>query len=147
MSLVLDTTGNLVMRRMGVWVDTAHVTQSPEGYARVSQKMMMDMKIGGMSTSMVMRTEIDCGGRRTRVTGMDSMTASMKGVPMPDSVARQAAQQSAQKVDTAWRAVPEGAGAQAVMLTAVCARSAALGSSQPSVPQPATPRPDSSLAR
>jgi hypothetical protein len=104
MPVMLDTTGNVVMRRMAIWVDTANVTTSAGGYALTSQKMQMDMKIGGMSTSMQMRTEVDCGGKRHRVVRMDSMTASMKGVPMPDSVARQAmAQQTAKGADSTWQ--------------------------------------------
>jgi hypothetical protein len=131
MPLVLDTTGNMMLRRMAVWIDTAHVTTSATGYAVTSQKMQMDMKIGGMSTSMQMRTEIDCSGKRYRVVGMDSMTASMKGVPLPDSVARQAmAQQSAKATDTTWREVAAADGKNPSMLTAVCAKAAA----QPSTP-------------
>jgi hypothetical protein len=125
MPLVLDTTGNMMLRRMAVWIDTAHVTTSPAGYAVTSQKMQMDMKIGGMSTSMQMRTEIDCSGKRYRVIGMDSMTASMKGVALPDSVARQAmAQQSARATDTTWREVAASDGKDPSILTAVCARTA-----------------------
>jgi hypothetical protein len=139
MPLMLDTTGNLMMRRVAMWVDTAHVTQSPEGYARVAQKMAMDMKIGGMSTSMQMRTEIDCAGKRMRITGLDSMSASMKGVPMPDSVARQAVEQGAQKTDTAWKAVPDGSGANGTMLTTVCSKTAALA--------PAASSPDSAVRK
>lgn len=126
MPLILDTTGNMMLRRMAIWVDTAHVTTSPAGFAVTSQKMLMDMKIGGMSTSMQMRTEIDCSARRYRVIGMDSMTASMKGVALPDSVARQAmAQQSAKATDTTWRDVTGTDGQNPMMLSAVCAKAAA----------------------
>lgn len=127
MPLMLDTTGNVMMRRMALWVDTAHVTTSAGGFAVASQKMQMDMKIGGMSTSMQMRTEIDCAGKRYRVVGIDSMAASMKGVPMPDSVARQAmAQQSAKGTDTTWKDVSGTDGMYGSMLTTVCARVAAV---------------------
>jgi hypothetical protein len=137
MPLMMDTTGNLMMRRMAVWVDTANVSQSPAGFALASQKMLMDMKIGGMSTSMQMRTEFDCAGKRMRVVGLDSMTASMKGVAMPDSIARQAmAQQASQaSTDTTWKPVGEGAGMNGTMLSAVCAKAAATA--------PAAPKPDS----
>jgi hypothetical protein len=140
MPLMMDTTGNLMLRRMAVWVDTAHVAQSPAGYALVSQKMMMDMKIGGMSTSMQMRTEIDCAGKRMRVVGLDSMTASMKGVPMPDSIARQAmAQQASQaSTDTTWKTVGEAAGTNGTMLSAICAKAAAVA--------PVPPKADSAGA-
>jgi hypothetical protein len=126
MPLMMDTTGNLMMRRMALWVDTSRVTKTASGYALTSQKVLMDMKIGGMSTSMQMRTEIDCAGKRMRMVGIDSMTASMKGVALPDSVARQAmAQQSAKAAaDTTWKPVSDGSGANGLMLTAVCASSA-----------------------
>lgn len=119
MPLMLDTTGNLMMRRVALWVDTAHVTTSAAGYAVTAQKMQMDMKIGGMSTGMQMRTEFDCTGKRSRVIGIDSMTAMVKGVALPDSIARQAmAQQSAKASDTTWRTSADGD----PMLTAVCAK-------------------------
>ena len=33
MPVLLDTTGNIVMRRMAIWVDTGNVTASPAGFA------------------------------------------------------------------------------------------------------------------
>jgi hypothetical protein len=112
-------------------VDTAHVSASPAGYAVVAQKMQMDMKLGGMSTSMQMRNEIDCTAKKMRTVGMDSMSASMKGVPVPDSVAKQAvSQQSGKMSDTTWRDVTDGP-----MLTAVCAKVAT--AAVPAAPAPA----------
>jgi hypothetical protein len=123
MPLSLDTTGNMMLRRMAVWIDTAHVTTSAAGFALTSQKTQMDMKIGGMSTGMQLRTEIDCNGKRFRVLGMDSMTVTMKGVAVPDSIAKQAAaQQSGKMTDTTWRAVGAGDRENTAMLTAVCAK-------------------------
>lgn len=123
MPIVFDTTGNMMMRRMAIWIDTAHVTTSAAGYAVTAQKMQMDMKLGGMSTGMQMRTEFDCSAKRYRVIGMDSMSASVKGVAVPDSVARQAvAQQSATFGDTNWLDVTGAAGTGGAMLAAVCAK-------------------------
>jgi hypothetical protein len=137
MPLVVDTAGNIAMRRMGMWVDTANVTTSPAGYALTAQRMHVDMKIGGMTTSMQMRTEIDCAGKRIRVIGLDSMTASVKGVALPDSVARKAmADQSAKaSTDTTWKAATDGL--NATMVTAVCAKVAAA----PAAPAPAATAP------
>lgn len=126
MPVLLDTTGNIVMRRMPIWVDTVSVIASPAGYAIVSQQMQMDMKIGGMSTRMQMRHQIDCAGARFRTVGIDSMTAVMNGTPLPDSIARQAlAQQSAKATDTTWQSVTAAAGPNGSMLTAFCAKAAA----------------------
>jgi hypothetical protein len=127
MPVMMDTTGNIVMRRMAMWVDTQHVTRSPAGYALTAQRMHMDMKMGGISTTMRTKMEMDCAGRRYRMAGLDSMSASMKGTPMPDSVAKQAmAQQSGKLNDTTWIAVaPNDAGDNGTMFTAVCARAAA----------------------
>lgn len=109
MPLMLDTTGNLVMRRLGMWVDTAHVTMAVSGFAVASQLMQIDMQIGGMSTGMQTRTEIDCAGKRYRVVGLDSMTASIKGVPVADSIAKQvnAAQRASVVGDTAWQSASD----------------------------------------
>lgn len=123
MPLMLDTTGNFVMRRLGMWVDTAHVTRSPAGYAVATQRMQFDMKIGGVSTGMHTRTEFDCAGKRYRAVGLDSVTASVKGVQMADSIARQVNAAQAEKVaaDTAWKSAADNGGMNTVMLSAVCA--------------------------
>jgi hypothetical protein len=128
MPLMMDTTGNLMLRRMALFVDTANVTKSASGYMQTRQKLVMDMKMGGMSTTMQMRADLDCAGNRFRIAGMDSMTASIKGVAMPDSVARQAmAQQQTKTVtDTNWKAVATASGENAAMLKAVCAKGATL---------------------
>jgi hypothetical protein len=134
--LMLDTTGNMVLRRMATWVDTAHVTTNPEGHAVAAQKMQMDMKIGGMSTTMQMRTEFDCAGQRYRVTGVDSMTATMKGVPMPDSVARTAlSQQSGNMTDTTWRTASSD-GASGRMVAAVCQKAGSQAAAAPAAQAP-----------
>ncbi|MDZ7632875.1 MAG: hypothetical protein U5K74_16435 [Gemmatimonadaceae bacterium] len=126
MPVLLDTAGNIVMRRMAIWVDTANVGASPAGFALASQRMQMDMKIGGMSTTMQMRHEIDCAGKRFRTVGIDSMSAVMNGTPLPDSIARQAlAQQSAKASDTTWQSISSTDGPNGSMLTAVCAKAAA----------------------
>ncbi|MES3036005.1 MAG: hypothetical protein V4813_18520 [Gemmatimonadota bacterium] len=137
MPVMLDTTGNLMMRRMALWVDTAHVTTGASGYAQTLQRMQMDMKIGGMSTTMRMRMEVDCAGARYRTAGLDSMAASMNGTPLPDSVARQAmAQQSEKLKDTTWRtAGSDASGAGGSFVSAVCAHVATKSDSA------ATPRP------
>ncbi len=127
MPLMLDTTGNLMMRRMAMWVDTQHVTTTPGGFAQTAQRLHMDMKIGGISTTMRTKMDFDCGGTRYRMAGLDSMAATVNGMPLPDSVARQAvAQQSDKLNDTTWRAVTPGdTGRTGAMFTAVCARAAA----------------------
>lgn len=86
--------------------------------------MQIDRKIGSMSTGMQTRTEFGCVGKRYRVVGLDSMTASIKGVPVADSIAKQVnAAQSAKAVgDTAWKSAPDCGGMTAVMLSAVCAK-------------------------
>ena len=66
--LMMDTTGNIVMRRIGMWVDTSRVTVRADGYVTIPQQMLMDMKIGGMSMRMQTRTLIDCVGRRQRIS-------------------------------------------------------------------------------
>lgn len=128
MPLMLDTTGNMMLRRMGMWVDTANVTKSAAGVIQTRQKMIMDMKIGGVSTSMQMKSEFDCAGNRYRVAGLDSMSASVKGVPMPDSIARNAmAQQQSKSVsDTNWKTVSPSDATTHTMFTAVCAKAATL---------------------
>jgi hypothetical protein len=126
MPVMMDTTGNIMMRRMAMWVDTQHVTRSPAGYALTAQRMHMDMKMGGISTTMRTKMEMDCAGRRYRMAGLDSMGATVNGTPMPDSVAKQAVAQQTDKInDTTWIAAPQGAGENAAMVTAVCARLAA----------------------
>ncbi len=127
MPVMVDTTGNIVMRRMAMWVDTQHVTMSATGYAQTVQRMHMDMKMGGISTTMRTKMEMDCAGRRYRMAGLDSMSASVKGTPMPDSLAKQAmAQQSGKLNDTTWIAVAQGdTGGTGTMFTAVCSRAAA----------------------
>lgn len=139
MPVMMDTTGNIVMRRMAMWVDTQHVTRSPAGYALTAQRMHMDMKMGGISTTMRTKMEMDCAGRRYRMAGLDSMSASMKGTPMPDSVAKQAmAQQSGKLNDTTWIAVAQNdAGDNGTMFTAVCARAAAAAPAPAPAPAPA----------
>jgi hypothetical protein len=133
--LMLDTTGNMVMRRMALWIDTSRVTVTASGTREVPQQMQMDMKIGGMSTNMQMRVEIDCAGKRYRMVGLDSMSASMKGKPMPDSVAKQvAAQQSSKLSDTTWRAVTGSDGTNGTMLTTVCAAPVATQGAVPPAP-------------
>jgi hypothetical protein len=124
MPLMLDTAGNFVMRRMALFVDTAHITTNAQGYMQTRQKLHMDMKIGDMSTTMQMRAEIDCRGSRFRIAGMDSITASMKGVAMPDSVARQALakQQTKAVSDTNWKSVSATDATNAAMLKSVCAK-------------------------
>jgi hypothetical protein len=114
---MMDTTGNIMMRRMAIWVDTQHVTTSPAGYAMTAQRMHMDMKMGGISTTMRTRMEVDCAGKRFRMAGLDSVAATVKGTPLPDSVAKQAvAQQTGKLNDTTWRS------GDPTMITAVCAR-------------------------
>ncbi|MCC7054951.1 MAG: hypothetical protein IT355_16890 [Gemmatimonadaceae bacterium] len=123
--MMLDTTGNFVMRRLGMWIDTAHVTTQPSGYLLTSQKMLMDMKLGGVSTSMRLKTEIDCSGRRYRVIGMDSLVASVKGKPMSEADAQQAMKgQAANTVDTVWRAIPPTDKGSNAMLAVICTRTA-----------------------
>ena len=124
--LMMDTTGNLMMRRMALWVDTQHVTTTPDGYAQAVQRMHMDMKMGGISTTLRLKLEVDCAGNRYRVAGLDSVAAVMNGTPLPDSVARQAvAQQSRSFGDTTWQpiALNDTAGTGR-MYVAVCARAA-----------------------
>lgn len=127
MPLMMDTTGNLMMRRMAMWVDTQHVTAVPGGYVQTVQRLHMDMKMGGISTTMRTKMDFDCAGRRYRMAGLDSMAASMNGTPMPDSVAKQAmSQQSGKLSDTTWRAVTAtDTGGTGTMFTAVCARATA----------------------
>ena len=120
--LMMDTTGNIVMRRVAMWADTSRVTVGADGYVTIPEQMLMDMKIGGMSMRTQTRTQIDCAGRRQRTVSMDSMSVKMKGVALPDSLARQAvAQQGAATADTTWRAVPQ-TGMQADVLAAACAK-------------------------
>lgn len=131
--LLVDTSGNVMVRRMATWVDTAHVATDSVGHAVTTQKVQMDMSIGGLSTVLLMRTEIDCPGQRFRVTRVDSVSATMNGVAMPDSVARRAlSQQSGKMTDTTWRTVTTTDGKNASMLAAVClsARSAAQSAPQ-----------------
>lgn len=124
--LMLDTTGNFVMRRMGLWVDTAHVSALPGGTVRTAQRMLMDMKIGGVSTTMRMQTEVDCGGRRYRVTGMDSLQATVQGKPLSEADAQKAvAGQAQQAQDTTWKPVPDGDAGMGTALKAICAKGAA----------------------
>lgn len=137
--LMLDTTPNFVMRRVGMWVDTAHVTALPSGYLQASQKMVMDLKLGGVSTRMQMRTEFDCAGRRYRVTGMDSLAATVKGKPMSDADAQKAAAGQSQAMqDTTWRAVAESDKGASTMLAAICAKGSA---------PPAASAPDSAAKK
>lgn len=126
MPLMMDTTGNLMMRRMALRVDTQHVTTTPDGYAQAVQRMHMDMKMGGISTTLRLKLEVDCAGNRYRVAGLDSVAGLMNGTPLPDSVARQAvAQQSRSFGDTTWQpiALNDTAGTGR-MYVAVCARAA-----------------------
>ena len=126
--MMLDTTGNFVMRRIGMWIDTAHVTTQPSGYLLTSQKMLMDMKIGGMSTSMRLRTEVDCPAKRYRVIGMDSLVASVDGKPLPEADAKKAMQgQAANTADTVWRPIPATDKASTAMLAAICSKAAPSG--------------------
>jgi hypothetical protein len=114
--LMLDTAGNLVMRRMAVWVDTARATTTPAGTVASTTRMQMDMKIGAMSIVMNTRTEYDCAGKRTRMGSVDSVAVMVKGQPLPDSVARQvSAAQTKQMADTSWKAVTDTA-----LLSTVC---------------------------
>jgi hypothetical protein len=143
MPIMLDTTGNVVMRRMGIWLDTANVTTSPLGYSQTRQMMQMDMKIGGMSTNMQMRMEIDCAGQRMRTVGMDSLRATVKGQVVDDATAKQAmAQQSGKISDTTWRSIGSE-GTSAPMLGAICSKTVAgvtdsAAKAQPA-PAPAAP--------
>jgi hypothetical protein len=123
MPLMLDTTGNLMLRRMALFVDTANVTTNAQGYRVARQKLQVDMKIGELSTTVQLRAEIDCAGNRFRIAGMDSVSAAIKGVPMPDSAARQAMEQQPNKAvtDTAWKSVNTADAQNSVMLRAVCA--------------------------
>ena len=124
-----DTSGNIMMRRMVIWVDTVNVSKSPAGYAMTAQRMHMDMKIGDISTTMRTQMEVDCVGKRYRMAGLDSVLASVKGRPLPDSLARQAVGQQTEKLnDTTWRSADAGSNSQ--MVTAVCAR-AVLDSATP----------------
>jgi len=126
---MMDTTGNIMMRRMAMWVDTLHVTRSPAGYAMTAQRMHMDMKMGGISTTMRTKMEVDCAGKRYRMAGLDSMAATVKGTPLPDSVARQAVGQQTEKLnDTTWR------DADTPMVSAVCARLAPDSAAPPAAP-------------
>ena len=106
MPLMMDTTGNIMMRRMALWVDTQHVTTTPAGYAQAVQRMHLDMKMGGISTTLRVKLEVDCAGNRYRVGGLDSVAGVMNGTPLPDSLARHAvAQQPGSFADTTWQPV------------------------------------------
>ncbi len=129
---MMDTSGNIMMRRMVIWVDTVNVSKSPAGYAMTAQRMHMDMKIGDISTTMRTKMEVDCAGKRYRMAGLDSILASVKGTPLPDSLARQAVGQQTEKLnDTTWLAADAGSNSQ--MVTAVCAR-VVLDSAAPPAP-------------
>ena len=135
LTLMLDTTGNLLLRRMGDWVDTMHVSSTPDGHALVSRRMQMDMKIGGISTSMHVRTEIDCAQHRFRSLALDSLSTSMNGVALPDSVAKKAmADQRSKLSDTTWKSVDAGDGAHGTMLSVACAKLAAAAAAAPAKP-------------
>jgi hypothetical protein len=142
MPMLIDTTGNVMLRRMAIWVDTAHVTTTSAGYALTRQKTQLDMKMGGMSTSMQLRTEIDCTGKRLRMMGIDSIAVTVKGVAMPDSIAKQAAAQQAGKAaDSTWREVSADPTQQA-MVAAVCRNTpAAAGAAAAPAPAPAAAKP------
>jgi hypothetical protein len=129
MPLMLDTTGNFMLRRMALFVDTVHVTTNAQGYRETRQKLQVDMKIGDLSTTMQMRAEIDCAGNRFRIAGMDSISAAIKGVPMPDSAAKTAMEQQPNKAvtDTNWKSVDTADVQNSVMLRTVCAKAATTG--------------------
>jgi hypothetical protein len=138
--MMLDTTGNFVMRRLGMWIDTAHVTTQPSGYLLTAQKMVMDMKLGGVSTRMRLVTEVDCSGKRYRVVGMDSLVASVKGVPMSDADAQKAmAGQAANTADTVWRTIRESDKGSNAMLGAICSKGAGAAASAPAASAPSAP--------
>lgn len=135
MPLMIDTAGNLLMRRMASWADTMHVTATPEGHALVSQRMVMDMKIGGLSTTMHQQTEVDCAQRRYRSLALDSLKTSLNGVALPDSIAKKAlADQRTKVTDTTWKSVSADAGTYGRMLAVTCGRLASISSPAAKLP-------------
>jgi hypothetical protein len=116
--LMLDTAGNLMLRRMALWVDTAKAARGDSGWVSTGTRMQMDMKIGAMSMVIDVRTEYDCAGRRTRMRSVEKVSGSVKGQPLPDSVAQQMSQAQAQQIaDSTWKPVSD-----TLLLSTVCRR-------------------------
>ena len=120
---MMDTTENLLLRRMALWADTAHITFTPEGHAVLSERVQMDTKLGGISSVMRSHTEVDCAQHRYRDLGTDSLMASMNGVALPDSIARKAlADQTAKATDTTWKSAGADSTPYARMIGVACGR-------------------------
>ena len=120
--LVLDTAENVMMRRLAMWVDTTTVTRGDSDRVRTTTRLQTDMKLGGMSLVMDVATEYDCAGRRMRMREVRDVEATVKGQPLPDSIAqRMTKEQGVVMTDSTWRP------ADAALVATLCRRGGAAG--------------------
>lgn len=102
--LSLDTTGNMMMRRLAMWVDTTTVTRGEGDIVTTTTRLQTDMKLGGVSMVTDFATEYDCAGRRTRMRSVRAARMTVKGQPAPDSLAQELGKQQGRTIqDSTWR--------------------------------------------